>query len=133
VRSALVVAILCAGCTSAAKEKSVTNQATAPNDDDELITRIQEAVTAGVAPDALSARVGRKPAIDTTAGQPIELLRRVNLIPDPDHPTEALSLERARAVVYWIRPIEAKNPRVVGVQFDTDGKAHTFFGVVLPP
>jgi hypothetical protein len=128
-----VAAMLCAGCTSAPKERPVTHQATAPNDDDELITRVQEAVRAGVAPDALAERVGRKPAIDTTAGQPIEMLRRVNLIPDPDHPTEAFSLESAREVVYWVRPIEAKNPRIVGVQLDTDGKAHKFFGVVLPP
>lgn len=102
-------------------------------DDDELITRVRAAVAAGDAPETLAARIGRKPAIDTTAGQPIALLRRVDLVPDPDHPGEVFTLEGARAVVYWIRPIQTKDPRVVGVQVGADGKPHAFFGVVLPP
>jgi hypothetical protein len=109
------------------------NQATTQTDDDELITRVRAAVAAGDAPDTLAARIGRKPAIDTTAGQPIALLRRVDLVPDPDHPDEVFTLEGARAVIYWIRPIQAKDPHVVGVQVGADGKPHTFFGVVLPP
>jgi hypothetical protein len=109
------------------------NQATTQTDDDELITRVRSAVAAGDAPETLAARIGRKPAIDTTAGQPIALLRRVDLVPDPDHPGEILALEGARAVVYWIRPIQARDPRVVGVQVGADGKPHMFFGVVLPP
>lgn len=109
------------------------NQATPKTDDDELITRVRAAVAAGDAPDTLAARIGRKPAIDTTAGQPIAMLRRVDLVPDPDHPSEALALASARAVVYWVRPIQAKDPRVVGVQVGADGKPSMFFGVVLPP
>jgi hypothetical protein len=109
------------------------NQATTQTDDDELTTRVRAAVAAGDAPETLAARIGRKPAIDTTAGQPIALLRRVDLVPDPDHPGEAFALEDARAVVYWIRPIQAKDPRVVGVQVGANGKPRMFFGVVQPP
>lgn len=109
------------------------NQATTQTDNDELITRVRAAVAADEAPETLATRIGRKPAIDTTAGQPIALLRRVDLVPDPDHPGEVLALEGARAVVYWIRPIQARDPRAVGVQVGADGKPHMFFGVVLPP
>ena len=56
----------------------------------------------------------------------------VDVVSDPDHPAETFARD-ARAVVYWIRPIPAKDPHIVGVQVGPDGKPRVFFGIVLPP
>jgi hypothetical protein len=38
-----------------------------------------------------------------------------------------------RHVVYWVRPTETHNPRLIGILWLENGKALVFFGVVLPP
>jgi hypothetical protein len=38
-----------------------------------------------------------------------------------------------RHAMYWIRPTEARNPRLIGLLWTQGGKAWVFFGVVLPP
>jgi hypothetical protein len=35
--------------------------------------------------------------------------------------------------MYWIRPIPSKNPQTVGAQIGSNGKARSFFGIVMPP
>lgn len=57
----------------------------------------------------------------------------MSLIPDPHHPTETLSLDHARAVIYWARPVPGDDPHVVGVQVRKDGTSAVFFGIVQPP
>jgi hypothetical protein len=101
--------------------------------DDQLVAKLRKTVTTPVVPETLETTVGQKALINTSTGYPLAALRRVNMVPDPDHPDETLSLANARAVVYWARPVPGDDPHVVGVQVRTDGAASVFFGIVTPP
>jgi hypothetical protein len=101
--------------------------------DEAVIQRVRSAVDARVAPREIEAYVGRKAMVNTTTGFPLEGLRRVNLIPDPEHPEHTLKLDSAESVVYFGRPVESDDPKVVGIQYHRDGSAALFFGIVLPP
>jgi hypothetical protein len=132
--ASLILGIGLAACsTPSHKEPAVTNKPSETISDERLVAQLRQAVAATVVPESIEARIGRKALINTSTGFPLEGLRRVNLVPDPDHPTETLSLETARAVIYWARPVPGDDPRVVGVQVRADGSASVFFGIVLPP
>jgi hypothetical protein len=101
--------------------------------DEALIARVRSAIDARVAPREIDAYVGQKAMVNTATGFPLEGLRRVNVLPDPDHPEHTLQLDSAEAVVYFGRPVESNDPKIVGVQYRRDGSAGVFFGIVLPP
>lgn len=101
--------------------------------DETLIQRVRGAADSRVAPRDIEAYVGQKAMVNTTTGFPLEGLRRVNVIPDPDHPQQTLKLDAAEAVVYFGRPVESDDPKITGVQYRRDGSAAVFFGIVLPP
>lgn len=101
--------------------------------DETLIQRVRGAADSRVAPRDIEAYVGQKAMVNTTTGFPLEGLRRVNVIPDPDHPEQTLKLDAAEAVVYFGRPVESDDPKIMGVQYRRDGSAAVFFGIVLPP
>ena len=101
--------------------------------DETVIRGVRSAIDARVAPDRLEAYVGQKAMVNTATGFPLEGLRRVNLIPDPDHPGDTLQLDAAATVVYFGGPVDSGDPKVVGVQYRRDGSAAVFFGIVLPP
>src|SRR5689334_15646435 len=127
--ASLVIGISVGACSTPTKKEPIPmNQSSETTDDDQLVARVRKAAAAAVSPDSLEATVGRKALINTSAGFPIDGLRRVNLVPDPDHPSETMSLASARAVVYWARPVPGDNPHVVGVQLSVDGSASVFFG-----
>ncbi|MBZ0236390.1 MAG: hypothetical protein K8M05_28945 [Deltaproteobacteria bacterium] len=107
-----------------------TDTATA---DQRLVANLRAAVEARIAPDQYAAFVGEKPLVDTTAGTPMGMLRRVDFQPDPDHPGETVKLDGARAVIYWARPVPGDDPRVVGAIVHEDGTTQVFFAVIPPP
>jgi hypothetical protein len=106
---------------------------TPPPDDAGLVASVRALNGVEVDPATVEQRVGRPALVNTDTGLPLAALRRVSLTPDAEHPDEVLDLDSARTVVYWARPVEADNPRVVGVQVGADGAARAFFAVVLPP
>lgn len=103
------------------------------SDDQELIERVRAASEQAVDPLTVEERVGQHALVNTSTGLPLEALRRVELVPDPDHDAELIDLDSAKVVVYWERPVEADNPHVVGLQFDDAGAARVFFAIILPP
>jgi hypothetical protein len=132
--SSLVLGIGLGACAGPShKEQPVMNKSSETTSDDQLVAQLREVIRTSVAPESIEATLGRKALINTTTGFPLEGLRRVNLVPDPEHPDETLSLETARAVVYWARSTPGDNPHVVGVQVRRDGVASVFFGIVYPP
>jgi hypothetical protein len=100
--------------------------------DAELIEAVRRAAQARLTPDAAEAAVGEA-VVNTSRNLPLEALRRVDLIADEASGQQTLSREGARAVAYWERPIESKDPRMVGMIWRADGAVEVFFGVVLPP
>jgi len=132
--TSLIFGISFGACgTPTHKEQPVMNMSSETTSDDQLVAQVRKAVATAVAPEAIESSVGRKALINTSTGFPLDGLRRVNLVPDPAHPDEALSLATARAVIYWARPVPGDDPHVVGVQVRKDGSASVFFGVVYPP
>jgi hypothetical protein len=132
--STVVLGISLGACSSPThKEPSVMNKSSEMISDDQLVAQLRKAVATSVAPESLEATVGHKALINTSTGFPLDGLRRVNLVPDPEHPDETLALATARAVVYWARPVPGDDPHVVGVQVRKDGTASVFFGIVYPP
>ena len=102
-------------------------------DDVSLVANVRSLSDGEVDPATAEERVGRPALVNTERGLPLAALRRVSLAPDPEHPDEVLELDSAQAVIYWARPIEADNPRVVGIQLGADAVPRVFFAVVLPP
>ncbi len=103
------------------------------SDDAGLVARVRALGDGAVDPATVEERVGRPALVNTATGLPLAALRRVSLAPDPEFPDEGPDLDSARTVVYWARPIEADDPRVVGVEVGADETARVFFAVVLPP
>ena len=101
--------------------------------EDAVVERVRAALARNVAFDALEAAVGQKPLVNTGTGYPLINLRRVNLVTDPEHPDDKLALATARDVIYWARPTDDEDPRVVGIQVRQDGSRAIFFGIVTPP
>jgi hypothetical protein len=101
------------------------------NADERLIAKVREAARTGAAVGTLEATIGV--ATFTTARQPLDILRRVELVPEPDHPDDRWVFAEAAGVAYWTRPIESHNPRVVGVIYRKDGSTKIFFAELLPP
>jgi hypothetical protein len=129
--SLVLGAFACSGRTR--KDEPAMTDGKQAMTDEALIRGVRSAVDARIAPDKLEAHVGHKAMVNTTTGFPLEGLRRVNLIPDPGHPGDTLNLDSAAAVVYFGRPVDGDDPKVVGVQYRRDGSAAVFFGIVLPP
>ncbi|HEX7836474.1 MAG TPA: hypothetical protein VF469_03375 [Kofleriaceae bacterium] len=115
------------------KEPPVMNTSSEMTPDEQLVAQLRKAVATAVPLDSVEASVGSKALINTTTGFPLDGLRRVNLVPDPDHADETLALAAAKAVVYWARPVPGDNPHVVGLQVRNDGRMSVFFGIVYPP
>jgi hypothetical protein len=51
---------------------------------------------------------------------------------DPEAPSEVLNLDEALQVVVWKRPVKARNPRLVGIQWPRAGPPTVFFGILFP-
>ena len=111
----------------------MTNETHNATDDDRLIARVRAAVEARVLVDRLAAYVGQGPLIDTTAGGSLLAVQRIDFAPDPDHADQGFERDKARAVVYWRRPVPGDDPHVVGVQVGDGGAARVFFAIILPP
>ncbi|HVZ42154.1 MAG TPA: hypothetical protein VHI13_22935 [Candidatus Kapabacteria bacterium] len=99
--------------------------------DHELVARIRRAIAAGIDAAGIEEFVGAHAWINSIRHPDVDTLRMVNLGADPDGVPPALA--DAAAVVYWGRPLESVNPRIVGVTWNDDGRPSLFFGVVYPP
>ena len=127
----LTAAVACS--SSGSKGEPRMSETNLLSDDDHLIAQVRAASKGTVDPATVEELVGKKALVNTSSGFPLEALRRVELAPEPDHPNETLELDSAQNVIYWARPIDADNPRVVGIQIGADGSATVFFAVVYPP
>jgi hypothetical protein len=113
--------------------KQASLDAKQPTADEAVIARMRSAVASHVAPSELEAYMGLKAMVNTRTGFPLEGLRRVNLVPDPEHADALLALDSAEVVVYFERPVPSNDPKVIGIQYHRDGSAALFFAILLPP
>jgi hypothetical protein len=99
-------------------------------DDERLLAAIKEAVLARTPPEQVEARVGHRATINTRRAGERAVLAHASIIDDHGG---AVSLSGARDVVYWVRQVPARNPRLAGVIWRADGTPELFFGAILPP
>jgi hypothetical protein len=101
-------------------------------DDRTLIRSIANAAASCLDPALIESAVGEAAWINTRRAQDRFALNTANI--GPDDPTRPLPpLREARDVVYWGRPVRSRNPRIVGIAWDTQGRCELCFGVVYPP
>jgi hypothetical protein len=133
----LAVALL--GCPGGRASGPAEPDAAMVCPDAELVAAVKRAAWLGLGPEATERFVGRRAVINTTRDDPV-IIKAANLDADVEGPTTQEGKARplpdfnkVRHVVYWGRPLKARNPRMVGIAWDEDGTARVFFFVVYPP
>lgn len=100
--------------------------------DDELLDAIRAAVAAGASPENAEERVGTPALINTTRPRDRRLLEGADIGIDEESGVPPLP-RGAHHVVYWLRPVESRNPRLAGIAWDESGVPVLFCGVGYPP
>jgi hypothetical protein len=86
------------------------------------------------APNNIEARVGATAAINTIReDDQMALLCFTNFIPDESRPGRYQDPYNAVHVVYWVRPIKAKTPHIIGVVWTQTGEKVVFYAQCGPP
>jgi hypothetical protein len=104
-------------------------------EDEWLIATVIAGVNRGATAEQLEQLVGLAPAVSTLRPGERGRLRWTRLELDGERPNEC-SLEQVKEadqVVFWVRPINSRNPKCVGVAWREGGRAHVFFGVICTP
>jgi hypothetical protein len=99
--------------------------------DAELVEAVQRAARDGATAAEVEARVGERALVNTARDGRGPILMR-DLATDEESGEKLPHLPDAREVVLWRRPIAARNPRLIGIQW-LDAGPRIFFGVLLPP
>jgi hypothetical protein len=132
-RDALVLLSgLLAGCgvSPAAPKEAPTS---APSEDAALVAAVRRAAEAQRTPEEIEAYVGRPATINTLREPDKSAFKRADLGADEGAPAPPAWLPEARAVVYWVRPLPAKDPRLVGLAWRGEEPPALFFAVIYPP
>ena len=108
-------------------------RAIAPASDADLVARVGSAVLRRVKLRRVEKVVGIPATLNTVKNGHREVLWRACIGPDPAKRKCGLDWKAARDVVYWVRPVRSRNPRIVGVFWTRDGRCKRFFGVIYPP
>jgi hypothetical protein len=101
-------------------------------DDEKLVQMVKEGAKKKVAIMDIEVFVRRNATINTARSRDKNLFRKVDI--EIDRPnSEISSFSDAQYVVYWVRPVESKVPKVVGLVWTAQNDIKLFFGVVQPP
>lgn len=112
----------------------MTNERSPRLSDELLISAIRRAVREQLGPGEVEQQVGERAWINTRRGSERQALRMANIgADDLQGQTVLRALGEAAEVVYWGRPVDATNPRIVGIVWHADQSPEIFFGVVYPP
>jgi hypothetical protein len=112
---------------------SVAEGADAKASDRKLIAAVKAAAVNGLQPAKVETAVGVKATLNTLRKPDRDSFSRADIVPDPDNKPRLPARDSLRWVVYWVRPIEGRNPKLVGIFWPKEGKPQVFFGEILPP
>jgi hypothetical protein len=115
------------------KRRATETRAIAPASDASLVARVGSAVLRRVKLRRVETVVGIPATLNTAKNGHWELLRRVCIGPDAAKRGSSLDWKTARDVVYWVRPVRSRNPRIVGIVWTRDSGSKRFFGIIYPP
>jgi hypothetical protein len=109
-------------------------------DDAELIALVKRAEERRVPPQAVEQFVGRKATINTDRDglDVVRFIKHFGGDVEGRRPTAGEgpplpNWDGAKHVVYWVRPLEVRNPRCVGLIWSRDGVPRVCFFVIYPP
>ncbi len=98
-----------------------------------LVAAVRDAAARGTGPEEAEKSVGQIAWLNTFRAPDRLAFRGVNIGQDVESGEPAPRLHGARDSVYWSRPLPGRNPRVVGIRWDEQGRTEVFFGVLYPP
>jgi hypothetical protein len=101
--------------------------------DEKLVAAVKAAAGKGIGPKNVEVAVGTKATLNTFHKEDRGPFSRADIVPDPDQKPVLPERASLRWVAYWVRPLEARNPKIVGIFWPKKGKPQMFFGEVLPP
>jgi hypothetical protein len=100
-------------------------------DEEPLVLKVREAIEKKVAIENIEKFVGEDATVNTMRPVDRDVLALADIEIDRKN-SQIASLKDAKHVVYWIRSIESRNPKLVGVAWTAQDEMKVFFGVVLP-
>ena len=101
--------------------------------DAKLLAAVKAAADKGIGPDKIEAAVGTKATLNTRRAADRDAFSGADIAEDPGRKPALPARDSLRWVVYWVRPVDSRNPKVVGVCWPKEGKPQLFYGEVLPP
>ena len=101
--------------------------------DSKLLAAVKAAAEKGIEPGKIEAAVGTKATLNTLREVDRDAFSRADIAEDPGRKPALPARDSLRCVVYWVRPIDSKNPKIVGVCWPKEGRPRLFYGEVLPP
>jgi hypothetical protein len=112
---------------------SLVGQKNAAKEDARLLAAVEAAGKNGLAPGKVEAAVGRRATLNTFREEDDGPFHRADIAPDRKRNPSLPGRKGIRWAAYWVRPVEARNPRIVGIVWPKKGKPRIFYGEVLPP
>lgn len=101
--------------------------------DRKLVEAIRAAVARGLEPNRIDAAVGEKAVLNTYRRDDRDSFERADIVADPDRRPPLPDRGTLRWAAYWVRPVESRNPMIVGICWPKVGKPTIFYGEILPP
>lgn len=101
--------------------------------DKKLVAAVKAAADKVIDADKVEAVVGVKATLNTFRKEDRGRFSRVDIVADPDSKPALPDRDGLRWAAYWIRPVEGRNPKLVGIYWPKEGKPQVFFGEILPP
>jgi hypothetical protein len=101
--------------------------------DEKLVRAIKKAIENEVEPGKVDANVGSKATLNTLRKEDAGLFEIVDIAADPGSGPALPDRKTIKYVAYWVRPVDGKNPKIVGIVWPKQGKSQIFYGQVLPP
>ena len=98
-----------------------------------LVTAVRDAAARGTGSEEVEKFVGQIAWLNTLRAPDRLAIKGVNIGQDVESGEPAPRLQGARDSVYWRRPLPGRNPRIVGIRWDAQGRTEVFFGVLYPP
>ncbi|MCZ7648953.1 MAG: hypothetical protein M5U26_27465 [Planctomycetota bacterium] len=99
--------------------------------DKELVAKIREAVEKKIDPEKVQEFVGTKPTLSTVGDE--NTLRFSLVTIDYENRESVPKWDKRKNVIYWVRPIESKRTKVIGIFYLKDGGMQIFEGEVATP
>src|SRR5262249_24095604 len=117
------------------KETSAVNKKTIGLEKDSQLTQaVKRAVEKRIDSSLVEEFVGLRATLHTgRTGDRDTLLLAKGLDADREKQEELPDFDSAIAVVYWIRPIESKTTKIIGIVWNKNNSMEVFWGVIYHP